>query len=511
MTNVNAVLAPPAQEHTSSAASSGSLAAPSLRTLLQRGTLWSLIGYGGSQFLRFAGNLLLTRLLMPEAFGLMALVNAVQMGLQLFSDIGIGPSIIQGRRGDDPVFLNTAWTVQTMRGSALACIAAAIALPIANFYGEPRLTWILIVSGSTALISGFNSTRIFSMYRHVQLARVSAIEVGSQFVGLATILAWAAVDRSIWALVAGGVAGSLTRLVLSHTVLPGISNRFCLDRGAITQMLRFGRWIFFSTVLTFFVGQSDRLIFGKLVPFALLGVYSVGALIATLPAVALGRMGSSVFFPIFSRVQNSGQDLRPVFTRVRRPVLLLAGWMIAGLAGGGSAAVQLLYDQRYVEAGWIVQVLALASWFTVLEATNSAALLARGESRWTAADSAAKLLGMLLLIPLGYVLAGFPGAVAGLAASEALKYAVSAFAVTRADLKGWPQELRLTGWVLATSGLGWLAASFAEREGWSRFAAAALVFAAVTLAWAPLGWSYLARYRSGLREERARPGGSSSA
>jgi len=165
--------------------------------------------------------------------------------------------------------------------------------------------------------------------------------------------------------------------------------------------------------------------------------------------------------------------------------------------------VRLLYDQRYDQAGWIVQLLALASWFTVLESTNGAALLARGQAHWTAANSAAKLLGMLALIPLGYALGGFPGAVAGLATSEILKYAVSAVAVARAGLRGWPQELGLTGWVLATAGLGWLSASFAEGEGWPRQATAALVFVVITLGWAPLGLSYLSKRRSGLRLEGA--------
>ncbi len=475
----------------------------SLRALVQRGTFWSMAGYGGSQLLRFAGNLLLTRLLMPEAFGLMALVNALQQGLQLFSDVGIGPSIIQGKRGDDPNFLNTAWTMQALRGLVLTCVAVVIAQPFASFYGDSRLVWVLAISGATALISGFNSTRLFSMYRRVDLARVSIIEVVSQAAGLAVILAWAAIDRSIWALVAGGVAGSVTRLVLSHTLLSGIANRLCWDRSALVQLLRFGRWIFLSTVLTFFVGQSDRLIFGKMVPLAMLGVYSVGAMIATLPSIALGRMASSVLFPVYSRVQNSGQDLGPVFVRVRRPLLLLAGWMIAGLAGGGAVAVRLLYDQRYDQAGWIVQMLALASWFTVLESTNGAALLARGEANWTAANSAAKLLGMIALIPIGYALGGFPGAVAGLAVSEVFKYAVSAFAVARAGLRGWPEELRLTMWVLATAALGSLSASLAARAGWSRQGTAAAVFAAVTLAWAPFLFSWWSQSRSGLQTERA--------
>jgi O-antigen/teichoic acid export membrane protein len=426
---------------------------------------------------------------MPEAFGLMAIVNAVQHGLLLFSDIGLGPSIVQGRRGDDPAFLNTAWTVQTLRGMALACGTAAIAAPLAHFYGNPLLAWVLIVSASTALIAGFNSTRLFSMYRRVDLSRVSLIEIGSQAAGLAGILAWASFDRSVWALVAGGVAGSLARLALSHTVLPGIRNRFAWDRPALSEILRFGRWIFLSTVLTFLVGQSDRLIFGKMVPIAVLGIYSVGAMIALMPAEAMGRLAAGVCFPVYSRVKNSGQDLRSVFPRVRRPLLLLAGWAIAGLAGGGTAAVRLLYDDRYDSAGWIVQVLALASWFSVLESTNGAALLARGESHWTAAASAGKLIGMLVLIPVGYALGGFPGAVAGLAASEVFRYAVSAFAATRAGLKGWPQELRLTAWVLATSAAGWLTVRLAEREGFSPPAVAALVFCSVTAAWAPLAYS----------------------
>ncbi len=470
---------------------------PSLRVLVQRGALWSMAAYGGSHVLRLVGNLILTRLLFPEAFGLMALVSGLLVGLQLFSDIGIGPSIVQNPRGDEPAFLNTAWTLQALRGGVLWIVACALAWPFAAVYEDPLLAWILPVAGLTTLIAGFNSTRLFSMHRHVDLARISAIEVASYTVGLVVMIGWAALEHSIWALVAGGLTSSLVKLVLSHTALPGISNRFHLERTAARGILRFGRWIFFSTVLTFFTGQSDRLIFGKLVPMAMLGVYNVGLTIATMPESALDRIGHSVLFPAYSRVHNSGRDLAPVFARVRRPLLLLVGWMSAGLCGGGDVAVRLLYDERYVEAGWIVQLLALGCWFSMLETTNGAALLARGQANWIAASSAGKLVGMAVLIPVGYHFAGFPGAVLGLAASEILKYAVSAFAAARAGLKGWPQDLLLTSWVLATAGMGFLLASHAMREGWSSLTAACAVFAAVSAAWAPFGASLLSARRKG--------------
>ena len=112
----------------------------------------------------------------------------------------------------------------------------------------------------------------------------------------------------------------------------------------------------------------------------------------------------------------------------------------------------------------------------MLESTNGAALLARGESHWVAASSTGKLVGMLVLIPVGYALGGFPGAVMGLAASEVLRYAVSAFAVGRAGLRGWPQEQKLTAWVIATSAVGWLSARLGDQGGLSPPAVAALVF-----------------------------------
>ena len=88
----------------------------SLKKQAVRGTIWTVFGYGSSQVLRFGGNLILTRLLVPDLFGLMALVQIFIRGLSLFSDIGIRPSIIRSDRGDDPIFLNTAWTIQVIRG-----------------------------------------------------------------------------------------------------------------------------------------------------------------------------------------------------------------------------------------------------------------------------------------------------------------------------------------------------------------------------------------------------------
>ena len=141
----------------------------SLKSRVYQGSLWTLIGYGSSQVLRLGGNLLLTRLLTPEAFGLMALVQTFLSGLQMFSDFGIFPNIVQSPRGEDPKFLNTAWTIQAIRGVILMIGAFLIAVPAAQIYREPLLMQLLPISGLTALIGGLASTKLATANRRLAL------------------------------------------------------------------------------------------------------------------------------------------------------------------------------------------------------------------------------------------------------------------------------------------------------------------------------------------------------
>ena len=78
-----------------------------------------VMGHAGLQLLRMGSNLVLTRLLFPEAFGLMALVYVLMTGLEMLSDVGVEPCIVQHQRGRDRVFLDTGWTGQVARGFAL--------------------------------------------------------------------------------------------------------------------------------------------------------------------------------------------------------------------------------------------------------------------------------------------------------------------------------------------------------------------------------------------------------
>ena len=100
------------------------------------GGLWTFAGFGSSQLIRLIGNLILTRLLIPEFFGVMAVVNSLMIGFVLLSDFGVKQSLIQSKNGNDLTFLNTAWTIEVIRGCFLFVICCLCARPAVNIYNS---------------------------------------------------------------------------------------------------------------------------------------------------------------------------------------------------------------------------------------------------------------------------------------------------------------------------------------------------------------------------------------
>lgn len=370
------------------------------------GTFWNLGAQFSQQFIRLASNVVMARFLPdPSVFGLMQLVNLVLRGLQMMSDIGVGPSIVQHARGKEEAFLQTAWTVQVLRGIGLAIIGSALAYPFALFLTDKpddqhTLAWLIVAAASVGLISAFNSTSLFTTARDMNVKRLTIMEVAISFITLLSMIFLAWRLQSVWALVLGTAVTGVCRLVFSHAFLPGVRHRFRWEPNAVHELFGFGRWVFISTLMTFLALQTDRVLiqklFGKL---ELLGVYSIAFQLATMPVDVAQGLSSSILMPMYSRLKRDGRVPASVYNQVAVLTSTLGGIVVAGMVGVGPAFVRMAYEGKYEAAAEFLQALGSLAWMRVLQNNTGAALLAAGQSRSSALSNTVKFISMLVLVP----------------------------------------------------------------------------------------------------------------
>jgi O-antigen/teichoic acid export membrane protein len=451
------------QESVSSVSEDAPRLLRALETKALRAALWSVLEYGSNTGLRMVSSLVLTRLLLPQYFGEITLVTTLIFGINLLSDIGLTPSVIQSPRGDEPDFLNTVFTLQAIRGVGLWVIALLITWPMAIFYHDPRLEVLLPVLSFNTLLSGFYSTNLLTLSRHMGVRRLFAIDSSTAVVSLIVTIVWAYFRPSVWSIVGGQFAGTVYRLALSHTlsIAPGIRNRFGWDKGAINSIVHFGKWILLSTVFFFFATQADRLVLGRLISLSLLGIYGIAYQLSDIPRQIILALSSRVAYPFISKIIDSPlEEFRAKFLRYRFYVLLIASVVLSIMVVWGRLLIIYLYKAPYHAGQWMIPILAAGLWHTLLYQTTSPVLLSLGKPKYNAVGNVVYAISIVIGINIAFHYWGLFGAVIAIAAGDFPFYLVILYGATRERIRPFKQDLQLTAIFLSV-----LAICFSLRFG----------------------------------------------
>lgn len=395
-----------------------------------------------SQVLRLAGNLLLTRLLFPEAFGLMAIVGSVIIGLTMLSDLGIETSIIHNKRGHETVFVNTAWTMRLIQ-SVIIWLGICLVAPFAAaFYEQPMLALLLPVAGFGAVIGGLASTKLALINRSLIMKKLVLIEVSSQAAGLLVMILWAWIDRSVWSLVWGSLFAASVKTVASHLLLEGAHNKFAWDRDSVKELFGFGQWVLVSSMLTFFAGEGNKLLLGAFLGVKLLAFFTLASTMSMMFWMIVQQVSNRVLFPAYSElVRERPERLRAVAARSRL-FLIIPGWLIAlFFVLWGDHFMGVLYDQRYAESGNMLQILAMGLMVGIISASYSGLLWAKGMVRISTGILAVQVGFQILGIFGGNYFLGEKGVIWGLAIASWLIYPVSAYVHAKIGL--WEPKIDL--------------------------------------------------------------------
>lgn len=423
-----------------------------MSNLTTKASAWTIFAFGSSQVLRLFSNLILTRLLLPEMFGLMALVTVVRVGVYMCSEIGLKVNIIRHENGQDPEVLNTAWTMQVIRGGILWGVICLIAwgLTYSNelglvlegtLYSDSQLPMLLVVTGFVAVITGFESTKVWLLQRHMTLGRLTILDLATQFIGLIVMVAWAWFYESVWALVAGSLISALLRTLFSHFFLVGEGNYFCWNKKIVIEFLHFGKWLFLSAIITFFALNGDRVILGGLLTAEQLGFYSIAYFLATSAKELIEKLTTNVWYPLLSLTNRENKAaLIDVYYSIRAKLDIMVYFLVGLLFVTAPLIIDVLYDDRYQQAGWMLQALTI----TIIGSNfrlGSTLLLSMGNPKVGTVAVAVRAVALLLMIPYGYEGYGLEGAVSAIAVNPLFEIPVILWFFSAKRMVSWWREI----------------------------------------------------------------------
>jgi O-antigen/teichoic acid export membrane protein len=275
-------------------------------------------------------------------------------------------------------------------------------------------------------------------------------------VGISLMFAWLMFDRSIWALVAGNIFSSLMSTILGHAVLPGVANRLEWDTSAFREIFQFGKWLFLSSVMGFLAMNGDRLILGAMTNAAVLGVYSIALAIVAAIEMVLNRIILQVAFPAISEiVRDRPSEMSEAYYRVHAVVASIAYFCSGALFIAGESLIGVLYDDRYADAGWMLQILAFGLIAVPFQMATSACI-ALGAPWKSSVTWAFRACMVFVAMPAGFRFFGVGGAIGGLVFSQLLSVPLIVFLSSRSKFLSLRRELIVLPFLVAGVAIGYL-------------------------------------------------------
>ncbi len=376
-----------------------------LRQKAARGVLWTAIGNWGDHLATFIVFVILSRLLSPEAFGLVALASVFTRFVKILAEQGLSDAIVQ-HVDPERKHLDTAFWSSLLIGLTLAGLLALTSGVTANIVGEPDLAPVLAVLALSVPIAGLGSVQIGILTRQMAFGSLTTRKLLAVVVSGIAGVAAALAGLGAWSLVILSLTSEIVGVATLWTVTD-YRPRFSFSREHFGEMLRFGSSVVGFRVMNFFKQRSDNLFIGSFLGSAALGFYTIGYRLLNIMISLTTAIVGMVAFPVFSRTQVDQEKTKSAFYKTIRLTSLVAFPAFLGLMAIAPEATRLLFGSKWDPSVPVMRVLALAGMLQSVMFVNGVLLKALGKPSWrfaiTTVEAVVSLSAFLVFVRFGIV------------------------------------------------------------------------------------------------------------
>jgi lipopolysaccharide exporter len=349
------------------------------------------------QAVRFGRNMVVARLLAPNAFGTMAILLSASSLLHTITDIGVGQAIIQNPRGTEARFINSSFWLSFLRALSLASVLIICASWIARFYGNPELTPLLRVVALTIIIDGSTSPLVTIAVKNLKFYKLALINHGGGICGVIITVIMSYYLRDVWALVLGLTAESVCRTAFSYVLYPYLPS-MAWDSESVRELLKFSRGLFGLSFLNLIFSRTDIFVMAKLYTPTQLGLYAMAIYLAQTPTSFLMNTLGQTLMPTLSHLQHDESRMNRILIKVSSLLAFLGLPALVFVYFCGGSLLTIAYGARYSSGTYALTVASFVALLNLLNSQITTVFYARGRPQLHRRSVAIMAVIMILTI-----------------------------------------------------------------------------------------------------------------
>lgn len=369
--------------------------------------------------IRLCSNLILARFLSPEAFAIFGIAFTVIFAFEMISDGGFRAFILKHKDGDEKYLLRTLWTVRLIRNAILAVLLYSFAEQIAGFFAIPELYLVLKVMCLCFVAESLIPIGFIAIERQNRIARVMYVRFACMLLSVIFSVVGVYLTGNYWVVIASMVLNPVLQIIFGFWLIGSHGTGFAFNRSIVIEFLHWAKFIIPSSIITLLLMQFDKVVLGRILSVSELGLYFIAFSVASAAKSFTVEYARGVLQPYLSIVFRETPEyyLEKNYEKKQKITLLIA-FGLGVLCGASYLFFDILYDDRYLAAGFYLSLLLITPIMTLITYPSEVSLILYGQLKTTLIANIIRLVWFLSGALLSYFWWGTTGLLVTIALVE---------------------------------------------------------------------------------------------
>lgn len=389
------------------------------KRIVENDSLFLVSSNAAQLFIRLLSTVIITRILDPSSYGILAIITTIQIVVSMTSDLGLYPYVVRSKFYQDEKFLNDVWSIRLARGFLNSSLIFFLAPLVSIYTGLQEIEQVIQAVSLMPFLEALTSMSFATAAREGKIKLLTVSEFIPAVLGIISSILLCYLMDSYWGIIISGYFSIVIKIYMSYYLFTNSKRKFSLSVNAIKDMWKFSRYILPSSLISLIIGQFDKILFARIFTLNELGLYNVASSLGLAPISLVASYSSRILYPVFVNSFDKSPDRKSeIFYGTDKKIRAIILFLFGIFCFSSTLIVDVLYDVRYTGAGKYLFALSIYSVLSYIVSISLESLMAVGYEKSIFYSNLVRVFSLVsflvifyVIVPLDFIVYALPASV----------------------------------------------------------------------------------------------------